>query len=168
MWVQKNVWWKNLLGPKICLGLNKILGPKKMLESLPTKVVFHQRLSSIEGCLPSKVILHWRVSFNEVRLPSKAIFHQKLSSIKGCFHSKVVFVFTIKLSIHAKFHTCSLLVVRILFIVLIVTVVKLLVCPLPQEFDKNWRAKTFITVTPPNQFFGKTNTHPEPTWGAKI
>ena len=37
---------------------------------LPSKVVFHQRLSSINGCLPSKVIFHHRLSPIEGCLPT--------------------------------------------------------------------------------------------------
>ena len=46
-----------------------------------TKVVFHRRSSSIDGCLPSKVIFHWRSSSIECRLPSKVVFHHRSSSI---------------------------------------------------------------------------------------
>ena len=84
----------------------------------PSKVVihkghlmvnFHQRSSSIEGCLPSKVVLHQRSSSIKGRLTwrqtegiilkehertnahnSKAS-HPRSSSIKGCLPSKVVF-----------------------------------------------------------------------------
>ena len=59
--------------------------------SLPSKVVFLQRLSSIKGCLPSKVVFHQRSSSFKGCLPSKVIFHQRLSSIKGYLPSKVVF-----------------------------------------------------------------------------
>ena len=47
----------------------------------PSKVVFHQRsssikrLSSIKGRVPSKVVFHQRSSFIKGRLPSKIIFH---------------------------------------------------------------------------------------------
>ena len=63
-------------------------------------VVFHQRVSSIKGCLqsklvkgclPSKVIFHQRSSSIEGRLPSKVVFHRRSSSIEGCLPSKVVF-----------------------------------------------------------------------------
>ena len=38
-------------------------------------VVFHQRVSSIKGCLPSKVVFHQRSSYIKGRLPSKDVFH---------------------------------------------------------------------------------------------
>ena len=64
-------------------------------DCLPSKVVFHKKLSFIKGCLPSKVVFHQRSSSIKGRLPSKAVFHQrnssKLSSIKGCLSSKFVF-----------------------------------------------------------------------------
>ena len=50
---------------------------------LPLKVIFHQRLSSIKGCLPLKVVFHQRSSSIEGRLPSKVIFHRRSSSIQG-------------------------------------------------------------------------------------
>ena len=37
-------------------------------------VGFHQRLSSIEGCLPLKVIFHRRSSSVKGRLPLKVVF----------------------------------------------------------------------------------------------
>ena len=55
--------------------------------SLPLKVIFHHRLSSIKG-----------------RLPSKVVFHQKLSSIKGCLSSKVVKVIFHQRSSSIKVH----------------------------------------------------------------
>ena len=44
---------------------------------LPLKFVFLQR------CLPSKVIFHQKSSSVKGRLPSKVVFSQRLSSIKG-------------------------------------------------------------------------------------
>ena len=58
---------------------------------LPSKDVFHQRLSSIKGCLPSKIASHQRLSSTKGCLLSKVVFHQRLSSIKGHLPSKVVF-----------------------------------------------------------------------------
>ena len=69
---------------------------------LPSKVIFHQRLSSIKGGPPSKVVFHQRSSSINVvfplrlsilkgRLPSVVFFHQRSSSIKGPPPSKVVF-----------------------------------------------------------------------------
>ena len=58
---------------------------------LPSKVVFHQRSSSMEGCLSSKVVFHWRSSSIKGCLPSKVVFHKRPSSIKGHLPSMVVF-----------------------------------------------------------------------------
>ena len=58
---------------------------------LPLNVIFHLRLSSIKGCLPSKVAFHQRLPFIKGFLPSKAFFHQRSSSIKECLPTKVVF-----------------------------------------------------------------------------
>ena len=57
----------------------------------PQKVVFHQRLSSIEGCLPPKVIFHRRSSSTEGPLPAKVLFHRKSSSNEGRLPPQVVF-----------------------------------------------------------------------------
>ena len=57
---------------------------------LPSKIVFHQRVSSIKGCLALKVVFHQRLSSIKGRLPSKVIFHWRASSIKGRLPSKVV------------------------------------------------------------------------------
>ena len=46
-----------------------------------SKVVFHQRWSSIKGRPPSKFVFHQRLSSIKWRLPSKVIIHQRLSSI---------------------------------------------------------------------------------------
>ena len=54
-------------------------------------VIFHQRSSSIEGCLLSKVVFFQRSSSIEGCLPSNVIFRQMLSSVKGCLPSKLVF-----------------------------------------------------------------------------
>ena len=56
---------------------------------LPSKVIFHQRWSSIKGDLPSKVF-HQRVSSIKGRLPSKVVFYRRSSSIEGRLPSKVV------------------------------------------------------------------------------
>ena len=53
--------------------------------SVPSKVAFYRRSSSIKGCLPSKV------SSIEGLLPSKVVFHQRSSSIEGRLPSKIVF-----------------------------------------------------------------------------
>ena len=58
---------------------------------LPSKVIFHTSLSFLKGCLPSKVIFHQRPSSIIGHLPSKDVFHQWSSSIKGPLSSKVVF-----------------------------------------------------------------------------
>ena len=55
------------------------------------KVVFHQRSSSVKGCLSSKVVFCQRSSFVKGRLPSKVVFRQRSSSVKGRLRSKVVF-----------------------------------------------------------------------------
>ena len=55
---------------------------------LQKKVVFHQRLSSIKGCLPLKVIFHQRLSSITCRLPSKGVFHQNLLPSKVVFHHR--------------------------------------------------------------------------------
>ena len=46
------------------------------LGRFPSKVVFHQRSSSVKGCLPSKVVFHQKSSSIKGRLPSKVVFHQ--------------------------------------------------------------------------------------------
>ena len=48
---------------------------------LPSKVFFHQRVSSIKGFLPLKVVFHQRLSSIKCCLPSKVIFHWRSSSI---------------------------------------------------------------------------------------
>ena len=58
---------------------------------LPSKVVFHQRMSSIKCCLPSKGVFHQRLSSIKCHLSSKVFFHQMLSSIEGRLLSKVAF-----------------------------------------------------------------------------
>ena len=63
----------------------------------PLKVIFHWRISSIEGHLPLKVIFHSRSSSIEGCFPSKFVcplkfmFHWRSSSIEGCLSLKVVF-----------------------------------------------------------------------------
>ena len=58
---------------------------------LPSKVVFHQRMSSIKDCLPSKVVFHQWSSSNEGYLSSKVVFHHRSTSIEGRLPSNVVF-----------------------------------------------------------------------------
>ena len=58
---------------------------------LPSKVVFHPRLSSTQGCLPPKVIFCRRLSFTRGCLPLKVNFHPRLSSTQGHLPLKVVF-----------------------------------------------------------------------------
>ena len=60
------------------------------LCTLPSKVVFNQRLSSIKGRLPSKVGFHKRVSSIKDHPPSEVVFQERSSSINGCPLSKVV------------------------------------------------------------------------------
>ena len=55
----------------------------KKNSRLLIKVVFHQRLSSIEGCLLWKVVFSQRLSSIKGCLPSKVFFHQRYSSAKG-------------------------------------------------------------------------------------
>ena len=59
--------------------------------SFLSKVIIHQRSSSIKGNLPSKVMFHQRLSSIKGRLQSKVIFRQNPSAIKGCLPSKVLF-----------------------------------------------------------------------------
>ena len=73
---------KKNLGPKTFWICRKILVSKKDF-GLPSKVVYHQRSSSIKSHLPSKVVFHQRLSSIKGHHPSKVIFHQKSSSIKG-------------------------------------------------------------------------------------
>ena len=54
-----------------------------MKGCIPTKVVFHRRSSSIKGHLLLKVVFHQMLSSIKICLPSKVVFHQRLSSIKG-------------------------------------------------------------------------------------
>ena len=58
----------------------KIISPYCQYAQPPA---FHQRVSSIEGCLPSKIVFHQRLSSIKGHLPSKVVFHPRLSSIKG-------------------------------------------------------------------------------------
>ena len=66
-------------------------------DRLPSKGVFHQRLSSIEGHLPLRVIFHQKFVFHQMSssikccLPSKVVFNRRSSSIEGRLPSKVVF-----------------------------------------------------------------------------
>ena len=57
----------------------------------PSKIVFHRRLSSINGHLPSKVIFRHRSSSIKGLLLSKVVLRQRSSSVKGCLPSKFVF-----------------------------------------------------------------------------
>ena len=64
----------------------------KVSIHLLTEDIFHQRSSSIKGCLPSKVVLNnQRSPYIKGHLPSKAVLHQRSSFIKGCPPSKVFF-----------------------------------------------------------------------------
>ena len=65
-----------------------VLG-KAPIKCLPSKVVFHQRLSFVKGRLPSKVVFHQRLSSIESCLPSKVVFNQRSSSIKVVFHQRL-------------------------------------------------------------------------------
>ena len=60
---------------------------------LSSKVVFHQRSSSI-----FKVIFHQKLSFIRGCLPSKVVFHQGLSSIQLCCRRFVAFIKLIQLN----------------------------------------------------------------------
>ena len=70
-------------------SINDRLPSKVILHqrSSSIKVIFHQRSSSVKGRLPSLVLFHQRSPFIKGRLkghlPSEVIFHQRLSSIKG-------------------------------------------------------------------------------------
>ena len=56
-----------------------------------SKVVLHQRSSSVKSRFPSKVILLQRSSSVKGRLPSKVVFRQRSSSVKGRPLSKVIY-----------------------------------------------------------------------------
>ena len=82
--------------------LSSIKGCLPLKGHLPSKVVFHQMLSSTKGWLPSKIVFHQRsssikghfykkLSSIKVHFPSKVILHQRLSCIKGHLQSSVVF-----------------------------------------------------------------------------
>ena len=60
-------------------------------DRLPSKGVFHQKLSSIKGHLPSKVVFHRRSSSIKGCLPLKVIFHRRSSSSIGHLPAKVIF-----------------------------------------------------------------------------
>ena len=67
------------------------------ISCLPLEVVFHRKLSSIEGCLSLKVVFHRRSSFTEGRLPLKAVFHSIFSRghiVSGahCLQGHIVFL----------------------------------------------------------------------------
>ena len=56
-----------------------------------SKIVFHQKLSSIKDCPPSKIVSIQKCLSSKFifpsrvgRLPSKVVFHKRLSFIKGC------------------------------------------------------------------------------------
>ena len=79
---------KKILGPKINCWFQKNTGSQKNTESknnlgskqffgLPSKIVFHQRFSSINVCLSSKVVFHQRFSSIKVCLPPKVVFYQR-------------------------------------------------------------------------------------------
>ena len=72
-----------------------------IIGCLYSKFIFHQRLFSIKSCLLSKVIFNQNVpSINNIFLQRlsiikgylslEVIFHQSLSSIKGCLQSKCI------------------------------------------------------------------------------
>ena len=75
----------------------------KVSIHLLTEDIFHQRSSSIKGCLPSKVVLNnqrspyikghlpAKVVFHKSYLPSKVVFPQRPSSTRGLLSSKVIF-----------------------------------------------------------------------------
>ena len=58
---------------------------------LPSKVFFHQKSSSIKGCLSSKVVFHQRSLSVKGPFPSKVIFRQRSFSVKGRLLSEVNF-----------------------------------------------------------------------------
>ena len=68
-------------------------------SSLHSKVIFHQRQSSIKGCPPLKDVFYQRSSIFQKRsssikfscLSSKVVCHQRSSHIKGWPPSKVIF-----------------------------------------------------------------------------
>ena len=70
---------------------------ERNLEIFPMRVIFHWRSSSIEGCPPSKVVFHQKLSsitnvFSHRRLSSlKFVFHRRSSLIIGRPPSLVVF-----------------------------------------------------------------------------
>ena len=78
------------------LQFRKLLVQK--LCSRPPKAVLHWkpssiedcRLSSIEGSFPFKAIFHQKSSTINGCLPSN-VFHQRFSSVKSCLPSKIVF-----------------------------------------------------------------------------
>ena len=74
----------------------------------PTKVIFHRRSSSTQGCLAPMVVFqqkssstegrlqpmvvfHWKLFCTKGRLAPKVVIHRKSSSNKGCLPSKVFF-----------------------------------------------------------------------------
>ena len=73
-----------------CLSLQVVfhLRLSSMQGSPSSKVLFHQRLSSIKGFLPSKLIFHQKSSSIKVCLPSTVVFHLGSSSVKGCLTIK--------------------------------------------------------------------------------
>ena len=58
---------------------------------LPSKVVFHRRLSSIGGRLPLEVVFYWRSSSIRGRLPLEVVFHLRSSAIWGRLPLEFVF-----------------------------------------------------------------------------
>ena len=82
--------------PEKVVFFKGVLWSKFLFHPRSSSFVFHQRLSSIIGCLSSKFIFHQKVYLDKDCFRSKVVFCQrlsspKLSSIKGCPQSKVIF-----------------------------------------------------------------------------
>ena len=86
--IHKLYFWVNITG---FIHICAFKGLTTQIKISYLRVVFHRRLSSIEGRPPLKVFFPRRSFSIEVHLPSKGVFHQKLSSIEGDLASKVVF-----------------------------------------------------------------------------
>ena len=65
--------------------------PCAFQQRLPSKVVFHQRMSFLKECIQSKFVFHQKLSSIKGPLQSKVVFHQRSFSIKSRLSSKVVF-----------------------------------------------------------------------------
>ena len=63
---------------------------------LPAKVIFHQRLSSSEGCLPPKVVFYLWSSPTKDCLPPKFVLHQRLSTYHNTLFD-LIFVRKVKI-----------------------------------------------------------------------